>query len=64
VAGTCATPAMPIVIHGLGQGANKKAIGMIVVGAKAGTPIYLFQIADVLEGHDIRRGAVHLERAR
>jgi len=31
---------------------------MIVVGAKAGTPIYLFQIADVLEGHDIRRGAV------
>src|SRR5262249_54159800 len=45
-------------VHGLGQASDPEAVKNIVVGAKGGTPIYLRQAADVVAGHDIRRGSV------
>jgi cobalt-zinc-cadmium resistance protein CzcA len=44
-------------VHGLGQATTPEAVADIVVGARGGTPVYLRQVADVVPGHDIRRGA-------
>ena len=47
-----------VLVIGVGQATDPKPIREIVVGAKAGTPVYLREVADVVEGYDIRRGAV------
>ncbi|MDB5310610.1 MAG: czcA 6 [Gemmataceae bacterium] len=56
--GVIGLPGEAAPVHGLGQATNAEAVARVVVGAKAGTPIYLKQVADVAPGHDIRRGAV------
>src|SRR5207248_3537471 len=50
-------PGEGALVQGLGQPTDVETLRTIVVGAKGGTPIYLHQVADVLPGHDIRRGA-------
>ena len=40
------------------QPTGPEQVANIVVAAKGGTPVYLRQVADVVPGHDIRRGAV------
>ena len=56
--GTVPQPGEGALVHGVGQATDPEAVANIVVGAKGGTPIYLRQVADVVPGHDIRRGAV------
>jgi cobalt-zinc-cadmium resistance protein CzcA len=55
--GVVPTPGEGTPVHGIAQPTDPEAIANIVVGAKGGTPIYLRQVADVVPGHDIRRGA-------
>ncbi|HEY3789704.1 MAG TPA: efflux RND transporter permease subunit, partial [Urbifossiella sp.] len=55
--GVVPIPGEGALVQGLGQPAGIESLRSIVVGAKAGTPIYLHQVADVRPGHDIRRGS-------
>ncbi|HEY2910133.1 MAG TPA: CusA/CzcA family heavy metal efflux RND transporter, partial [Gemmataceae bacterium] len=55
--GVVPIPGEGALVHGLGQPTDVESLRGIVVGAKAGTPIYLHQVAEVRPGHDIRRGA-------
>lgn len=55
--GVVPIPGEGALVQGLGQPTNVEALRSMVVGAKGGTPIYLHQVADVLPGHDIRRGS-------
>ncbi len=56
--GVVPQPGEGTLVHGLGQATDPEAVANIVVAARAGTPVYLRQVADVVPGHDIRRGAV------
>jgi cobalt-zinc-cadmium resistance protein CzcA len=56
--GVVPQPGEGALVLGLGQATEASAVANIVVSAKGGTPIYLRQVADVVPGHDIRRGAV------
>src|SRR5438874_13083987 len=56
--GVVPQPGEGALVLGLGQPADAAAVASVVVGARGGTPIYLRQVADVVPGHDIRRGAV------
>ncbi|MBL4809627.1 MAG: efflux RND transporter permease subunit [Phycisphaerales bacterium] len=44
-------------VHGIALTANVSEIANIVITAQNGTPIYVHHVADVREGHEIRRGA-------
>lgn len=55
--GVMPIPGEGALVQGIGQPTDLASLRNIVVGAKAGTPIYLWQIANVRPGHDIRRGA-------
>ena len=56
--GVVPIPGEGALVQGIAQPTNVGSLRSIVVGAKGGTPIYLHQVADVLPGHDIRRGSV------
>lgn len=45
-------------VHGIGRVSTTKQIENIVIKAIEGTPILIGNIADVIVGHEIRRGAV------
>ncbi|MCL4221168.1 MAG: CusA/CzcA family heavy metal efflux RND transporter [Phycisphaerales bacterium] len=45
-------------VHGVALTTNIEQIASIVIGAAGGTPVYLRSVADVRQGHEIRRGAV------
>jgi cobalt-zinc-cadmium resistance protein CzcA len=47
-----------LLVQGLGRTVNTEQIKNIVVAAKDGVPIKVSQVADVVVGHEIRRGAV------
>ncbi len=47
-----------ISVRGVGATPRIDELKQIVVDAKGGTPVYLYQVAEVAIGHDIRRGAV------
>jgi cobalt-zinc-cadmium resistance protein CzcA len=47
-----------LLVHGLGRTASPNQIGNIVVVAKSGVPIRVRDVAEVVIGHEIRRGAV------
>lgn len=47
-----------ILIHGIGLVTTPEEIGNIVIRADDGVPIYVRNVAEVREGHEIRRGAV------
>src|SRR5205085_6086766 len=47
-----------LLVQGVGQTSTVPQIEDIVVAAKAGVPIRVRDVADVVPGHDIRRGAV------
>jgi cobalt-zinc-cadmium resistance protein CzcA len=45
-------------VHGVGRTSTIQEVGGIVVAERDGTPIRIRDVADVSEGHEIRRGAV------
>jgi heavy metal efflux system protein len=47
-----------VLVHGIGHSASVAELGSIVVDARAGTPVYLRDLGEVVIGHDVRRGAV------
>lgn len=47
-----------LLVHGIGRTVNIPAIENIVVAAKEGVPIYLKDLAEVVIGHEIRRGTI------
>ncbi|MGQ0633758.1 MAG: efflux RND transporter permease subunit [Planctomycetaceae bacterium] len=47
-----------LLVHGVGRTVNIEQIRRIVIAAKEGVPIYVDDVAQVLIGHEIRRGAV------
>ncbi|MFH0983286.1 MAG: CusA/CzcA family heavy metal efflux RND transporter, partial [Planctomycetota bacterium] len=47
-----------LLVYGLGRVATLEEIGNIVVTARDGVPIYIRDLGEVVEGHEIRRGAV------
>ncbi len=47
-----------IVVRGVGTTPSIEKLKLIVIEAKGGTPVYLHQVADIVIGPDIRRGAV------
>jgi cobalt-zinc-cadmium resistance protein CzcA len=47
-----------LLVHGLGRVANLTDIERIVLTTHDGVPIYVDDVAEVREGHEIRRGAV------
>ncbi len=47
-----------LVVRGVGYTPNLHDLGEIVIDAKEGTPVYLRQVAEIMIGHEIRRGAV------
>jgi cobalt-zinc-cadmium resistance protein CzcA len=56
--GVVPQPGEGTLVQGVGQPTGPEQVANIVVAAKGGTPVYLRQVADVVPGHDIRRGAV------
>jgi cobalt-zinc-cadmium resistance protein CzcA len=47
-----------LLVHGIGRTINAEQIGNIVVAAKGGVPLRVRDVADVVIGNKIRRGAV------
>ena len=47
-----------LLVQGVGLVTNLEEIGNIVVAAGDGVPIYIRNVGEVIEGHEIRRGAV------
>ena len=47
-----------LLVHGLGRVTTIEQIEKIVIKAHEGTPIYISDVANVIIGHEIRRGAV------
>ena len=47
-----------VLVHGIGRTVNAREIEDIVITAKAGVPIRVKDVADVVVGHEIRRGLV------
>jgi cobalt-zinc-cadmium resistance protein CzcA len=47
-----------LLVHGIGRTINIEQIKKIVIDSKEGTPIYVEDVAEVVIGHEIRRGAV------
>ncbi len=47
-----------LLVHGVGRVTNVEEIAAIVIHAEDGVPVHIRDVADVIEGHEIRRGAV------
>jgi heavy metal efflux system protein len=47
-----------LIVHGQSRAAGATEIAAIVLAAKEGTPVKVGDVADVVVGHEIRRGAV------
>ncbi len=47
-----------IIIHGQGRATNAAEVAAIALAAKDGTPVKVGDVAEVVVGHEIRRGAV------
>lgn len=47
-----------LLVHGIGRTTNVDQIRNIVIDAKDGVPIYVDDVAKVVIGHEIRRGAI------
>jgi cobalt-zinc-cadmium resistance protein CzcA len=47
-----------ILVQGLGRVTTLDEVGGIVISAEDGAPIYIRNIGEVIDGHEIRRGAV------
>ncbi|OHB74953.1 MAG: cation transporter, partial [Planctomycetes bacterium RBG_16_59_8] len=50
-----------LLVHGIGVVTNPKEIGGIAIASHDGRPILIRDVADVVEGHEIRRGVVTAE---
>src|SRR6185503_13127521 len=50
-----------LLIHGIGAVASTREIGAITISSVDGRPIRIRDVADVVEGHEIRRGVVTAE---
>jgi cobalt-zinc-cadmium resistance protein CzcA len=56
--GQVVTAGESVLVHGMGRVANLGEIGNIVIASHDGVPVLIRDVADVLIGHEIRRGAV------
>ncbi|MFN0195864.1 MAG: efflux RND transporter permease subunit, partial [Planctomycetaceae bacterium] len=56
--GSITQPSGMLLVQGLGRTANIDQLRQIVITAKAGVPIRVSDVGDVIIGHEIRRGAV------
>lgn len=56
--GSIAQKGSMLLVQGLGRTTNLDEIRQIVVSAEEGVPIHVSDVADVVIGHEIRRGAV------
>jgi cobalt-zinc-cadmium resistance protein CzcA len=56
--GSIAQKGSMLLVQGLGRTTNLDEIRQIVVSAEEGLPIHVSDVADVVIGHEIRRGAV------
>lgn len=50
-----------LLIHGIGRATDEAEIGAITIGSQDGRPVRIRDVADVLRGHEIRRGVVTAE---
>lgn len=56
--GTVTDGSQMLLVHGIGRTVNMKEIEDIVITSKDGVPVRIRDVADVMTGHEIRRGAV------
>ncbi|QDT13420.1 efflux RND transporter permease subunit [Planctomycetes bacterium K23_9] len=56
--GTVTDGSEMLLVHGIGRTVNIKEIEDIVITSKDGVPVRIRDVADVMIGHEIRRGAV------
>ena len=56
--GTITRSGEQLLVHGVGLVTTLEEIGNIVITAKDGVPIYVSNLGEVIDGHEIRRGAV------
>lgn len=56
--GTVSMSGGALLVHGIGRTTTTDAIEQIVITAKDGVPVRVGDVADVVIGHEVRRGAV------
>ena len=56
--GTITRSGEQLLVHGVGRVTTLEEIGNIVITASGGVPIYVRDLGEVIDGHEIRRGAV------
>jgi cobalt-zinc-cadmium resistance protein CzcA len=56
--GNIRDPGGMLLVHGIGRTTTTEQIGDIVITARGGVPIRVREVADVVIGHEVRRGAV------
>ena len=56
--GTITRSGEQLLVHGVGLVTTLEEVGNIVINAKDGVPLYVRDIGEVIDGHEIRRGAV------
>jgi cobalt-zinc-cadmium resistance protein CzcA len=56
--GTITRSGEQVLVHGVGLVSTLEEVGSIVITAKDGVPIYVRDLGEVIDGHELRRGAV------
>ena len=56
--GTITRAGESLLVQGVGRLETLEQVGDVVVKAEKGVPVYIHQIGDVVDGHEIRRGGV------
>ncbi len=56
--GTITRSGEQLLVHGVGRVTTLEEIGNIVITASGGVPLYVRDLGEVIDGHEIRRGAV------
>jgi cobalt-zinc-cadmium resistance protein CzcA len=56
--GTITRAGEQLLVHGVGRVTTLEEIGNIVITAQDGVPLYVRDLGEVIDGHEIRRGAV------
>ena len=59
--GTITRSGEQLLVRGVGLVTTLEEVGNIVINAKDGVPLYVRDIGEVIDGHEIRRGAVTYE---
>ena len=56
--GTITRSGEQLLVHGIGLVTTLEEIGNVVITAQDGVPIYVRDVGEVIDGHELRRGAV------